>query len=250
MKLHRPQDKLKMDIEEISVDAHSQKGARRENNQDTIVAFDWVNDQNIPDTFNANFTEKILPNLFLLADGVGGHEDGAIASRKSVEIVMELFDRGATDFNITIGIVAAHSALNLRPQSSHRKMGTTIVGLVLSPNNTLIFNVGDSRAYLIGKKKLLLLSIDDVDETKPRNIITQCIGGGAKIPKPHLLSLKREKEDAFILLSDGVTDWLSETKIFEILSSTEIEKSLLICKEAVRAGSDDDVSALIVKRLT
>ena len=97
--------------------------------------------------------------------------------------------------------------------------------------------------------KINLLSIDDNDETKPKNIITQCIGGVTKTPKPHFLSLKYEKKDTFILLSDGVTDWLSETKIFEILSSNENEKSSLLCREAVRAGSEDDVSALIVKRL-
>ncbi|MBH88804.1 MAG: hypothetical protein CMF71_06230 [Magnetovibrio sp.] len=238
-----------MKFEEVSVDAHSQKGARRESNQDSIGALGWINNQNISDTFAANFTETILPKLFLLADGVGGHAHGAFASRKTIQIIVELFDRSAEDFNILNGILAAHAELVVKPQNLNCQMATTIVGLVLCQNRALIFNVGDSRAYLISNKKINLLSIDDNDETKPKNIITQCIGGVTKTPKPHFLSLKYEKKDTFILLSDGVTDWLSETKIFEILSSNENEKSSLLCREAVRAGSEDDVSALIVKRL-
>ena len=238
-----------MELEEIFLDAYSQKGAGRENNQDSVGMLDWINDQTISDRFTENFTKTILPSLFLLADGVGGHAKGDTASRKSIQIIKEQFDRSIEGFNILKGIISAHAALSVKPQILNSQMGTTIVGLVLCPDRAEIFNVGDSRLYLKCKKNLRLLSVDDRIDKTHRNIITQCIGGSTKIPKPHLLSLKRKKKDEFILLSDGVTDWLSETKIFEILSSNEDNKSSLICQEAIKAGSKDDVSALIVKRL-
>ena len=69
------------------------------------------------------------------------------------------------------------------------------------------------------------------------------------MPKPHFKTLQSDKAETFILLSDGVTDYLSDAKIHEILTSSEDKKTSLLCREAVNAGSDDDVSALLVKRI-
>ena len=70
------------------------------------------------------------------------------------------------------------------------------------------------------------------------------------MPKPHFTTLQSQKAESLILLSDGVTDWLSEAKIFDILSSSERKKTSLLCREAVNAGSDDDVSAILVNRIS
>lgn len=237
-----------MELRTITLDAHSQKGVGRASNQDAIGTLCWTSDQGKPDTIRSTMTQNDNPHLFLLADGVGGHEYGAIASRQTIETIVHQFSGDAENFNIAAGINAAHTTLNLKPTISHRQMATTIVGLVLSRNTALIFNIGDSRAYALGNKELKLLSIDDVDETKPKNVITQCIGGGKKLPKPHFLRYQNTLSETFILLSDGVTDYLTEDKIFDIISSVATNKSLLICSEAIRAGSDDDVSAMIITR--
>ena len=176
-----------MELRTITLDAHSQKGVGRASNQDAIGTLCWTNDQGNPDTIRSTMTQNDNPHLFLLADGVGGHEYGAIASRQTIETIVHQFSGDAENFNIAAAINAAHTTLNLKPTISHRQMATTIVGLVLCLNTALIFNIGDSRAYALGSKELKLLSIDDVDETKPKNIITQCIGGGKKMPKPHFL---------------------------------------------------------------
>lgn len=237
-----------MSLESIYVEAHSQKGMGRANNEDSLSVLGWLNDPYTTDSFSAILKKNDLPELFLLADGVGGHEHGARASRQSILTISKKFDASSPDFNITNGVSAAHTKINLEPRTQMRQMGTTIVGLVLNSHNTLIFNVGDSRAYLLRREKLNLVSIDDVDVTRPKNVITQCIGGGGKIPKTHFTTLQSKKADTFILLSDGVTDYLSDAKIFEILSSSENKKTALLCREAVKAGSDDDASALLINR--
>ena len=116
-----------MSLDNIFVDAHSQMGIGRANNEDTLKVLDWINDPNTPDSFSANLTENDLPKLFLLADGVGGHEHGARASRQSIVTIQAQFDANVSDFNIAAGISAAHTKLNLEPQTQMRQMGTTTV---------------------------------------------------------------------------------------------------------------------------
>ena len=74
------------------MEAHSQMGVGRANNEDSLGILDWANNPNTPDSFSAHLRENDLPKLFLLADGVGGHEHGARASRQSILTIGAQFD--------------------------------------------------------------------------------------------------------------------------------------------------------------
>ena len=169
-----------MGVKLFSVDSHSQKGVERENNQDALGIMNWRSNPQMPDGYQVVLTDSELPKLFLLADGVGGHENGAIASRIAIDTIFDQFNSSAQDFNIKSAISLAHSVVTQQPQYLVRQMGTTVVGLILCPSGNVVFNVGDSRAYLATNDQISLVSVDDVVPKGPSNLITQCIGGGRK----------------------------------------------------------------------
>ena len=235
-------------MEKISfkVSAHSQRGAKRKLNQDSLGIKDWRNQKEFSDSFNINLAAFDLPALLLLADGIGGHDEGEIASKTAIDKIFQSFDYKAEDYNIPSAIIEAHSTLNLFSPLSYRPMGTTILGIVLNPFGATLFNVGDSRGYKLSNGKLDKLTTDDVANSAQTNVITQCLGGGTKVPKPHYSKQHYSPGDSFILMSDGITDWLLEDDIYKIVKTCGSESAVELCHQAVKAGSGDDVSAVVI----
>lgn len=202
-----------------------------------------------------------------VADGMGGAQAGEVASATAVEV----FSAYMRDFlpppheRLRRAVAAANKAIYEKALSdpSMAGMGTTITALLLDGNEMHIAHVGDSRAYLLRNRALMKVTTDHtlVEEmvlkgvitvrearTHPRrNIITRALGTAEKV-EIDLLRIHVEPTDVFLLCSDGLSSYVGEHAILEVLNSRlkwENKAAALVGK-ALDAGGHDNVTVLIV----
>lgn len=210
--------------------------------------------------------------VFIVADGMGGHAAGEVASEMAVEIIArELGNlRGLSDGDayerIRIAIRTANQSIFERTlaEADKRGMGTTTTVLVLSGSRYLIGQVGDSRAYLLRSRQLIQLTKDhsyvqeQVDaglltpeqaRTHPySNVITRCVGANEDVV-PDVYFGTLQQDDIILLASDGLTGMLEDEQLAKLLQGgdpPEVVVNRLIA-EANRRGGLDNITAIIVR---
>jgi protein phosphatase len=210
--------------------------------------------------------------VFIVADGMGGHAAGEVASEMAVRIISREIGslRGVTDDQagerIQRAIVSANEAIFERTLSEHDKrgMGTTTTVLALLPGRYLVGQVGDSRAYLLRNGTFLQLTKDhsyvqeqvDAGLLTPEqarvhpysNVITRCVGAGSEVV-PDLYFGTLNAGDVLLLASDGLTGMLEDEQLARILEAGEGPQSWVdrMIAEANRRGGLDNITAIIVK---
>jgi protein phosphatase len=210
--------------------------------------------------------------VFIVADGMGGHAAGEVASEMAVRIISREIGslRGVTDDQagerIQRAIVSANEAIFERTLSEHDKrgMGTTTTVLALLPGRYLVGQVGDSRAYLLRNGSFLQLTKDhsyvqeqvDAGLLTPEqarvhpysNVITRCVGAGSEVV-PDLYFGTLNAGDVLLLASDGLTGMLEDEQLARILEAGEGPQSWVdrMIAEANRRGGLDNITAIIVK---
>jgi PPM family protein phosphatase len=210
--------------------------------------------------------------IFIVADGMGGHAAGEVASEMAVRITSQNIGslRGLSDEEagerVRTAIRTANDAIFERTLSEHDKrgMGTTATVLVLLPGRYLIGQVGDSRAYLVRDAQIHQLTKDhsyvqeqvdaglltpDQARVHPySNVITRCVGAGIDvIPDIYFGSL--EKGDVLLLASDGLTGMLEDEQLTRILSSGGEPQVWVdhMVSEANRRGGLDNITAIAIR---
>ena len=210
--------------------------------------------------------------IFVVADGMGGHAAGEVASEMAVRFVARELDslRGLTDEQVAermrAAIRAANGAIFQRTLTEHDKrgMGTTVTSLVLYESRFLIGQVGDSRAYLLRDSKLSQITKDhsyvqeQVDagyltpeqaRTHPySNVITRCVGANSDV-MPDIYVGTVKPRDVFLLASDGLTGMLEDYQLAELLAPDRMpeEEVDALIAEANRHGGLDNITAIIVR---
>jgi len=210
--------------------------------------------------------------IFIVADGMGGHAAGEVASEMAVRyIARELGSlRGLGDDQVAermrASIRAANGAIFQRTLTEHDKrgMGTTVTALVLYETHFLIGQVGDSRAYLQRDGKLIQLTKDhsyvqeqvDAGYLTPEqarahpysNVITRCVGANSDVmPDVYLGTVK--PRDLYLLASDGLTGMLEDPQLGELLARDRIPQEHVdeLIGEANRHGGLDNITAVVVR---
>ena len=200
--------------------------------------------------------------LLMVADGMGGHAQGAMASRAVLDHLVAATDRISNPESCAKAIEDANRHLYALMQQHEAAlgMGTTLVGAVLTPTALLTFNVGDSRCYLFSAGRLIQLSHDDVsDEEDNRSghrkshAITQALGGSwfPVAIEPHInVDAPLSSGEALLLCSDGLTDMVADNVLREVLSKNADPNTAVrhLTAQAFRAGGRDNIS-LVVARL-
>lgn len=204
-------------------------------------------------------TDTVDRYLLALADGMGGHNSGEVASSDVLHNLQFVFSDlpiglDISAFNETIyewlssinNIVDSKGACDDR----YTRMGTTLVAFAYYGREFYWMNCGDSRIYRYHDGKLTQLSTDHslktlVGDTEHSNIITNCIGGGCKHSFIDIVQCSADvlPGDSFLLCSDGLTDMLPDQRIAEMLA--EGKNADALCNEAELAGGFDNVSAVI-----
>ena len=209
--------------------------------------------------------------IFVVADGMGGHAAGEIASEMAVQFIardLGSFKGLSTDdaaARMTRAIKAANAAIFERTLAEHDKrgMGTTCTGLVLHGHNRyLIGQVGDSRAYLLREERFHQLTKDhsyvqeQVDagyltpeqaRTHPyANVITRCVGASGDV-MPDIFSGTVRPGDVFLLASDGLTGMVEDDGLEAILKAQGTPERWVdkMVAEANRRGGLDNITCII-----
>ncbi|MEH2592995.1 PP2C family protein-serine/threonine phosphatase [Bradyrhizobium sp. AZCC 1721] len=243
-----------------TIAAFTHRGRVRPDNEDAIAIGTRIlaGDMDAPLVMTA-------PNdscLLMIADGMGGHAHGAIASRAALDYLVAAADRLAIPRCCGDVIEAANQNLFALMQEDEATlgMGTTVVGAVLSPTRLLTFNVGDSRCYLFSAGELVQLSKDDVPKAKdkqpgPRtsHAITQALGGSwlRVATRPHItVDAPLESGETLLLCSDGLTDMVGDHVIANILRAIHdpLRSTRELAAKAFSAGAVDNISVVLARR--
>ena len=210
-----------------------------------------------------------LPNLFVVADGMGGHNAGDFASRYGVSVLVESVRRDK-NFNPVKVMRNAIEAANREVFSQSRNdpsmagMGTTMVVCTVVGGYAYIANVGDSRLYLAGSDSMTQITQDHsliaemvrLGELTPeegrnhpdKNIITRAVGTNEDV-KIDFFDVKLETGDQILMCSDGLSNMVEDQRIFEILKGedTEEDKAQVLVDEANANGGRDNIAVIVVE---
>ena len=241
-------------------------GRRRKNNEDYFGVFD-------------------AHSLFVVADGMGGHAAGEIASSTAVQAVAEFVALTATETDITwpwgvdpnLSLVANRLKTAIRfgnqkvldlslTQADYEGMATTIVGLLFEGATAHIAHVGDSRLYLVNSSGITQVTTDhswvleqvaqgvltpEQARSHPlRNVVTRAIGAAPEL-SVDVTAHEMAKGDILLLCSDGLSGMVVDADLERIVSANADLKTTaeLLVAEANAHGGEDNITVLLVKRI-
>ncbi len=209
----------------------------------------------------------IYPNLFMVADGMGGHQAGDFASSCTVDYVHRFLENWEGDpaEGFHAAVVGANQILLKEgmDEPARSGMGTTLVMLSVWEDHYLALNVGDSRLYGVRADKLVQITTDHswVEEMlalgciekdselyhAKKNIITRAVGASKEIV-PDLFEAALDDTDGFLLCSDGLTNMLRDEEIKHILAgSNDVLRTVgKLVSSANEAGGNDNISVILV----
>ena len=229
------------------------KGRKRSTNQDSI----YISETPVGP----------LPNLFIVADGMGGHAAGDFASRYAISVVIDFIRKSTVRSPISLlrrALVFASNELYKEAEKDKDKMGmgTTMVVAVLVENELYVANIGDSRLYIINDdiKQITmdhslveeLIRNGQLERNKGRNhpeknIITRAMGSRDEA-MPDFFQITVEEGDTILLCSDGLSNMVEDDEIKDIISdNTKLEDSVSsLINRANYYGGNDNISAIII----
>lgn len=210
-----------------------------------------------------------LPNLFLVADGMGGHNAGDYASRLTVETIVGRSSLSAETDPVRILEEAVGTANALVRQRAEerpelRGMGTTVVAAVSAGRELYVANVGDSRLYVVNGREIRQITRDHswVEEMVRRggmgkeearnhpdkNIITRAVGAEETI-KIDFFQVLLQEGDIVLMCTDGLTNMLEDEEIRMILGGARdtVEKAQGLVKAANDRGGKDNISVVLIE---
>lgn len=248
----------------VLVAGETNVGMKRTHNED---AFDLIDDE----------------RLYLVADGMGGHASGEVASKMAIETLREFFSatsqdpeatwpykmdkaRGYEENRLITGIKLAnlriHEAAQREPRL--RGMGTTIVAILVIDDGVLIAHVGDSRVYRVRQGKLEQLTDDhsllndyikmkrlteeEIANFPHKNVIVRALGMKETVKVDTRLD-PPQAGDVYILCSDGLCGPVSDAEIAEIAQSSNDLKAIgsKLIERANANGGPDNVTVVLTK---
>lgn len=203
--------------------------------------------------------------LFAVADGMGGHAAGEVASQLALEELRDAFElaEGNTPTRLVRALQSANSAVHSQAVGSQAGMGTTLAAVLIDGGAALIANVGDSRVYLLRGGELRQLSRDHswvAEQVRKgflteqegrshawRNVVSNAMGSEADLSLD-LFGVPIERGDRFLICSDGVTDVLSDEQIAALLAREDDLGILLpeLVKLANDHGGPDNITAVVI----
>jgi serine/threonine protein phosphatase PrpC len=232
----------------------------------------FVRDHN-EDSYAADVPEGEWPLIFAVADGLGGHKNGELASRTAIGYVMAHLREALPPANepekIKILLEEALQKTNIKvyttslEDSDNTGMGTTLTLTVLYPQSCYVAHIGDSRCYVLRGRDLEQLTEDDtyvsqmvasgtLDEsevvTHPRrHVLTQALGYPEYV-EPQITHVDLLPKDRYLLSSDGLHGVLTKQAIAKTLrqAGTPDEAASSLIQQTLQAGAPDNVTVVVV----
>jgi protein phosphatase len=229
-------------------------GIQREMNQDYFFA---------SDTPVGN-----LPNLYIVADGMGGHKAGDYASRYTTQRIVASVSRSPGEEPVTIlkeAIATANKLLIEEAAEDETKqgMGTTLVAATIIDNRLYIANIGDSRLYVVGDDirqitrdhslvaemvRIGEVKVSEAREHPDKNIITRAIGAGEDV-EADFFEVELHEGEQILICTDGLTNMVEDAVIREIMVSdaTPEERVEQLVQIANRNGGRDNITVMTIQ---
>ena len=212
-----------------------------------------------------------LPNLYIVADGMGGHNAGDYASRCAVATVIDTV-RGEREFNpiriLNAAIERANQEVYQRAREDEKLegMGTTMVAVTIVGKYAYVANVGDSRLYVIGSQLLQItrdhslvgemVRMGELTEEEGRlhpdkNIITRALGINPEV-KVDFFDVKLEENNSIMMCSDGLSNMVSAEEIYQTVSACEGAQTKAQCliNKANENGGKDNIAVIVIEPFT
>jgi protein phosphatase len=271
----------------VDVAALSDRGAVRENNEDAYLVFRMGR---YMERVTSSLPEAELPSryeaaghLMIVADGLGGHEAGDVASRTALTTALDLIlrsprwalqldDPATRDSEIRAmssrarGYLArVHETLHARAAADSKLsgMGTTLTGLYAIGSDAFVIHVGDSKAYVLREGELRqvthdhtvaqeyadrgMIRQDEVATHRLQHVLTRAVGGPGEHLDADMHHLRIEDGDRWLLCSDGLTDMASEPEIAEVMRAHPVsaEAARALVDLALARGGHDNITAIV-----
>lgn len=210
----------------------------------------------------------ILPNLFIVADGMGGHNAGDLASKLTVETIIDVvssIDEGDPVSVMSKAIQRANEAVIGKAKEAEEfyGMGTTVVVACIKDKMLYVANIGDSRLYVINRAitqitrdhSLVeeLVSMGQLDRkdartNKNKNIITRAVGAMKGI-MADFFEIKLKDKDRILMCTDGLTNMVEDDEILGLVKSKDsIEARVLkLIQSANNHGGRDNVGVILIE---
>lgn len=233
----------------LNINAINYRGTILENNED-LVTLGGIMLRDGKYSKEIEFTGT--PAYYLLiADGMGGHEKGALASFMALEHLRDCFTMGDMEVNsfaddITRSVQYIGCKINAiaRHEKHEYPMGCTLTGVVWLENRSWLVNVGDSRTYLFRDGIMEQLTVDEVNED---GLLTNYVGGGLDTALAVIeITDKLQDGDILLICSDGLTDVVNDDYLeyFMMNSASPAEE---LVEWAMESGSTDNVSVIAAR---
>ncbi|WP_309129618.1 protein phosphatase 2C domain-containing protein [Microbacterium sp.] len=227
------------------------RGRRRENNQDAFLA-------RFP--------------LFVVADGMGGHAGGEIASQSTISRLEALVDDGTVSArDLEEALQLAVDDIHEHPETTDEGTGTTLTGVFLDRDEGewrwIALNIGDSRVYLKRGERLIQVTTDhsvvqeliasgkispeEADGHPYSNVITRAVGANELLP-PDYVSVDVQDDDRLVICSDGLTKELTDYGILHFLRENPDPGAAVdaMLEAALENGGRDNVTLIVLRVMT
>jgi serine/threonine protein phosphatase PrpC len=239
----------------VAVSALSHAGLMREHNEDSLVVGAWTLCAATTPTSQTFYLPMTTPVVVAVADGLGGHPAGEVASSVAVRWLARAAPELTDDALVRSALHACNQSVYAEAAGHPERtaMGTTIAGLVVTEQGVVVFNIGDSRVYALDDG-LVQLSEDDSESPMPgqrrSHIVTQTLGGSVELEPvdPHTSTRPLGDGANYLICSDGLTDALNDTEIAAIVAShTGGEAAFELLKATIEAGAPDNITVALVE---
>lgn len=209
-----------------------------------------------------------LPNLFIVADGMGGHKAGDLASKFSVNTFIDCVKNSVSSKPVQIMSDAINHTneelLKLASTSEdYRGMGTTFVVAVIYGRSMYVANIGDSRLYLADRElkqvtrdhsyveemvQMGTLNREDARTNEYKNVITRALGGAENVI-PDFFEIEIEDNSRILMCTDGLTNMVTDKEIESVMSGQDdiMNKADKLVMMANQNGGKDNISVIIIE---
>lgn len=210
-----------------------------------------------------------LPNLFLVADGMGGHNAGDYASRRAIELVLESVTLSSEKKPVSVlreAITKANQILYQEASDTQERsgMGTTFVAATMAGRELLVANVGDSRLYVLHDQQLRQVTLDHslVEEMvrtgsmsseaayhhPKKHMITRAVGAEENVDID-FFDVPLSGDEIILMCSDGLSNMVEDEKIRGLLlaEGTTKQRAESLVKAANQKGGSDNITVIVIE---
>ncbi len=209
-----------------------------------------------------------LDNLYVVCDGLGGHNAGEFASCNSAELFFDIAEESDSRMPLSIlkeAITKVNEIIYKKgKEPEYEGMASTLVGVTVKDDTAYVVNIGDSRAYLIGDEMVQItwdhsyvgelirsgkMTEDEARFHKKNNVVTRAIGAESKV-EPDYFQVKLEDDEIILLCSDGLYNMVSESTIQAVVNAdaslrAKAEKLVDLANEA---GGKDNIAVVLISK--